>query len=139
MIIKGPKNNDKTMLLPRFVQSNFPRKIGHFAPVCRLYPIFTAITYKKILIFCMRTYQSLDKSSPLLSHFDQITVNVEYAVFLGQLDVGINGQVDSRTTGSITITKKYKTMTMMRTHFINWIPKGPFRQMKNSSYENCFL
>ena len=87
------------------------------------------------------TYQSLDKSSPLLSHFDQITVNVEYAVFLGQLDVGINGQVDSRTTGSITITKKYKTMTMtrMRAHFINSTPKGTFGQMKNLSYENCFL
>ena len=49
------------------------------------------------------TYQRLNESSPLLSHFDQITVNVEYAVFFRQLDVGINGQVDSRTTSAITV------------------------------------
>ena len=63
--------------------------------------IFNDLTFR-----AFSTYQRFNQSSPLLSHFDQITVNVEYAVFFRQLDVGINGQVDSRTTRAITEKSK---------------------------------
>ena len=70
------------------------------------------------------TYQRLNESSPLLSHFDQITVNVEYAVFFRQLDVGINGQVDSRTTSAITVKSEIENDRTLSWSFPN-APLGP--------------
>ena len=49
------------------------------------------------------THDSLDKSAARLAHLLQVAVDVEHAVLLGQLDVGVNRQEHARATGAVTV------------------------------------
>ena len=48
------------------------------------------------------THQRLDEPPPLLAHLLEVTVDVEDAVFLGQLDVGVDGKVHAGPAGAVT-------------------------------------
>ena len=57
------------------------------------------------------THQRLDEAPPLLSHLLEVPVDVEDAVLLRQLDVGVDGQVHAGPAGAVTVGRQKEILS----------------------------
>ena len=64
------------------------------------------------------TYHGLDESSALQPHLLEVSVDVEDAVLLRQLDVGVDGQVNAGPTGAVTDRNQWRSSTRVLTQIL---------------------
>ena len=69
------------------------------------------------------SYHGLDESSALQPHLLEVSVDVEDAVLLRQLDVGVDGQVHAGPTGAVTDRNQWRSSTRVLTQILrrSWL------------------